>query len=226
MDTPPKTTSQFLIVESPPSVQDGGVAHSLAALAMAIENGFTAAGETLREEGVRSLPAEVRHHRVQQVLSGIEPVRQKIKAQVEATKVEIGKLEKALLDPEVRLTPGYDPRTGHSVVAEYGLEREARDILRSMDPLEVKNLYLEAAANNDIQTMRAVELAPRVKPLVSADVLRQGVEIHARRANPAGFQALEDRRAALIHLAYLDQQFVEARKATAMAVSATGAGVR
>jgi hypothetical protein len=76
-------------------------------------------------------------------------------------------------------------------------EREARDRLYSMDPLEVESLYFAACERGDTASVRAFELAPGMFKLVSAEAQARGAELYAKAAFPDEWNVLQEQKACL-----------------------------
>lgn len=90
-----------------------------------------------------------------------------------------GALEQAEKSLQTRREPDGDP------TLQYWREREVREILRDMDPMEAVSVYLAAASSGkDPLLEAAIESAPRIRPLVSDEILEKAREARAERLAP------------------------------------------
>jgi len=58
-------------------------------------------------------------------------------------------------------------------VLSYLQQRELRDHLYTVDPLEVESMYHTAIAENDVEIISAIEMAPKFKPLVQQKLIEK-----------------------------------------------------
>ena len=71
-------------------------------------------------------------------------------------------------------------------------EREVRQYLMNLDPIEREQVYLEAARGGaDPLLERAVENAPKLFKLARPEVIAEGQDARIRRMNPEQWQKLE-----------------------------------
>lgn len=85
-----------------------------------------------------------------------------------------------------------DLKTGDPVM-DYLQQKEYRDHLRGLDPLEVQVLYRAATESGDDPLLEAaVENAPPQMPLVEAEIIDQGKLLRSMRINPALVEKMED----------------------------------
>jgi hypothetical protein len=78
-------------------------------------------------------------------------------------------------------------------------EREIRELARNLRPEEVVDKYLECCRNGDTVAVRGFESAPPSFPLVDAETIAEGAEIHAEARFPEEYQELLEARAAMDH---------------------------
>jgi hypothetical protein len=91
----------------------------------------------------------------------------------------LSKLEERAVELEGRMAPV--PVISGEVFA---LSQEYRALLRSMDPLEVESIYLEACRVGDALTAQAVETTPRWAPLLTPQVIAAGRRLRAEGEHP------------------------------------------
>lgn len=133
-------------------------------------------------------------------------IRDPLKKKIEQLENAIPTHEAHLFAPQVRhrLPGDVDPEDARWA------EREARDLLREMDPNDRKIAYLEACRNGDVQTVRAVELAPSIAPIVTPETLEEGRDLFARQHDPERYQILQQQRRVVSGLKYVDRAASEA----------------
>jgi hypothetical protein len=76
-------------------------------------------------------------------------------------------------------------------------EREARDKLSTMAPLERESLYIAACQRGDVSAIRAFEQAPSLFPLLSEAVIARGAETFAQSVYPEEWSVLQQQKATL-----------------------------
>jgi len=110
-------------------------------------------------------------------------------------------MERSLFERSPRLDPPEDTDP-----AEFQAQvQETRRLLRQKlneerGAIDVQLIALEAARNDDVVTLTAIEKAPPAFPLLSGDTLRLVQEAHAETKYPTHVQKLREMRSGLTHM--------------------------
>jgi hypothetical protein len=196
-------TPEFLINRVVPSVTDEALASTIAKTADEAEAAIKqhrAEFRRIERDGGNTRMAQDAIANLRKATTEFDAELEKRENDVQAT---IARAEAQLLDRTARLKlpAGLDRED----VRDQEMDLRAR--FRSMDPLDRKVQYLEAAKRGDTLVLRAVENVHELARIVDAETIQEGAELFAAATRPDAYNLLEQQRATKMALGWARAAF-------------------